>query len=56
MPEKNYKRYNVQRVISMFCCSYSLEEVRKRLDKMGLKKARGPDDLPMEAIRIDGGY
>ena len=40
----------------MFCCSYSLEEVRKRLDKMGLKKARGPDDLPMEAIRILASY
>ena len=31
---------------------YSVEEVRKQLEKMGLNKACGPDDLPIEAVKI----
>ena len=35
---------------------YSVEEVRKQLEKMGLNKACGPDDLPIEAVKILASY
>ena len=35
---------------------YSVEEVRKQLDKMGLNKACGPDDLSIEDVKILASY
>ena len=35
---------------------YAVEEVRKHLEKMGLNKACGPDDLPIEAMKILASY
>ena len=35
---------------------YSVEEVCKQLEKMGLNKACGPDDLPIEAVKILASY
>ena len=35
---------------------YSVEEVRKQLEKMGLNKACGPGDLPIEAVKILASY
>ena len=35
---------------------YSVEEVRKQLEKMGINKACGPDDLPIEAVKIIASY
>ena len=31
---------------------YSVEEVGRQLGKMGLNKAGGPEDLPIEAVKI----
>ena len=35
---------------------YSVEEVRKQLEKIGINKACGPDDLPIEAVKILASY
>ena len=35
---------------------YSVEEVRKQLDTISLNKACGPDDLPIEAVKILASY
>ena len=35
---------------------YSVEEVRKQLEKLGLNKACGPDHLPIEAVKILASY
>ena len=35
---------------------YAVEEVRKHLEKMGLNKACGTDDLPIEAVKILASY
>ena len=35
---------------------YSVEEVRKQLEKIGINKACGPGDLPIEAVKILASY